>query len=289
MSNIPLSERRHWIGSSEAAVLLGASPYQSYYDLWQEKAGHLERESRDDDERIQAGRFLEPAIAAWANAKWDLGLTKVDSYIPHPTVGGMGASWDFRTPEGQPAEVKNVDTSVFRDEWAAESDIITDAPIHILTQAQHQMACGGPEAVFCWLIVCVGGNRLLRMRIERHEAMVRALEEATAEFWAEVRGGVAPPPDFSRDARALGRLLAVSNGRYLDLRADDRLPPLCGSYLLHRGHETHHKGEAQKVRAELLSIIGLAENVAATGYRISAATQERDGKPFRVIRITKER
>jgi len=289
VSNIPLAERHLWVGASEAAALFGVSPYTTYYDLWLQKAGRLPAEDLDDAERIQAGRFLEPAIAAWANERWGMNLTKVTYYLRHLSVPQMGASLDFGDAgTGVSAEIKNVDRDVFRDEWAAERDIITDAPIHILIQKQHQFACD-PLIPYGWIIACVGGNRLLRMRVERHEATIAALEESVAEFWASVRSGVAPTPDWGRDRRTLDRLYAITNGRYLDLRGNARVRQLCDQYLMHKGHEKAHKAQAGAARAELLSLIGEAETVQADGFRIKASTQQQDGEPYRVIRITKER
>src|SRR5688500_15924076 len=45
------------------------SPYTSSFRIWQEKSGRLKPDFAES-ERMQAGKFLEPALAAWAGSKW---------------------------------------------------------------------------------------------------------------------------------------------------------------------------------------------------------------------------
>ena len=72
MTNIPVSERKHWIGASESAALFGVSPYTTKFELWHQKVGNIAPPDLDDVERIMAGQYLEPSIAAWAGAKWGM-------------------------------------------------------------------------------------------------------------------------------------------------------------------------------------------------------------------------
>jgi len=207
MSNIPLTERHKWMGASESAALFGASPFNTAFELWQYKAGIIQPDSLDDVERIQAGQFLEPSIGKWASFKWDWPINNVTGYTQHAHIKQMGASLDFETTDTRDAvEIKNVDYIRFRDgDWVSEGDTIYDCPLHYLIQVQHQLACS-PHAECGWLVVCISGNQLKRMRIDRSPEMIDAIEGEVNQFWESIREGNPPPPDFSRDTAVLNKL-----------------------------------------------------------------------------------
>lgn len=270
MSAIPHSERRRFVGASESAALLGVSPFTTAYTLWHEKAGLIEPDNLDDDERVQAGRFLEPAIARWAEQKWGWPLKYVPDYWQHPTVAGMGASPDYSDGNGAPVEIKTADWLVFRDEWGAEGDTITDAPTHYLVQVQHQLACK-PDAPHGWLVVCVAGNRLYRMKIDRHPGVIARLEQVITDFWASIEAGTPPAPDFGSDAATIGKLHSRGNGEFLDLSSHNRLPEICAEYRDGKEQEKAGKKRADAALAEIRHLIGEASGaIGPDGWTIKA-------------------
>lgn len=292
MSAITKADRLKFIGSSEVAALLGASRFLTPFELWHQKAGDLAPADLDNVERVQAGRFLEPGIAAWAADKWGWQIDKADGYDLHPTVKGMGASCDWQeTGTRRPVEIKNVDYLIFRDHWEADGDVILDAPVDYLVQVQHQLACR-PEVDHGWLVVCVSGNRLFRMKVPRHAAIIAEIESRVAAFWTSIEAGEAPTPDFEKDAANLARLYTVINdGPPLDFTGHNRLNELCAEYKAAGEVEKEAKGRKDAASAEILSIIGPAKKVETAGFNISAWTvAEADvaytRRAFRSSRIT---
>ena len=264
MTNISLAERRNWIGGSEVAGLLGLSPYTSAFQLYHEKRGAVAAADLDDNERIMAGRHLEPAIAGWANEKWGWDLAKVTEYIPHPTVRQFGCSLDFRTGDGLPVEIKNQDGGIFRERWVTEGDEVIDAPAYFLIQLQAQMACTGVEAG--WLLACAGGNRLYRMRVARHDRLIARLEQAVDDFWADVRDGVEPPFDPESDLDTLSILYASSRGAMLDLSGDNELPAACAGYLKAKEEEKAAKARVDLWKGVITQAIGAAPGAKIKGF-----------------------
>ena len=219
MSNIAIADRVNWLGASEVAALFDLSPYSTQFELWHQKRGTLPGHDLDNVERIMAGQYLEPSIAAWAAAKWDWVVTGVPEYLTNPNIPKMGASLDFETEDGEPVEIKNVDWMIFRDgDWVYDGDDIYDCPPHFLLQVQHQLSCR-PNATHAWLIVCVGGNRLHRMHIPRHNALIAEIETRVNDFWSSVDRGVAPDPNYQRDGPAITQLYTGEN-EVMDLRHD---------------------------------------------------------------------
>jgi putative phage-type endonuclease len=294
MTNIPVEERVNWIGASESAILLGVSPFGTPFELWYEKAGQLPRGDHGG-ERIDAGRHLEPAIAAWAAERWNWNLRNVPEYLTHPTVPKMGCSLDFEdADDGAPVEIKNVDGLIFKQQWTAEGGELLDAPIYYLIQVQHQLACR-PDAPHGWLIACVGGNRLFRLKVPRHQGAIARIEGAIREFWASVEAGVPPAPDFNIDAAAVMRLYATIDGAEpVDLTDDNRLPDLCAEYKAAGQAEKEAKARKDAAKAEILTKIGGAARAFVNGFNVSAGMVNRKehvvaATSYRSFRITEKR
>lgn len=179
----------------EDSLCLGSlSPYKTGYRLWMEKAGRLAPDDLSEVERVLAGQFMEPAIAAWANRRWpDWKLLKSRVYHVHPDVPGFGASLDYFIQKGaQPVDIKNVDGLQFKRKWLLDSDTgeIVDFPMAIVLQIQHQIACTGAERG--WVLACVGGNELRRGSMPRHQPTIDKIETAVRAFWAAVAAGIEP-------------------------------------------------------------------------------------------------
>ncbi len=274
MTLISRAERTQWVGASEVAALFGCHPQLSLYKLWHIKMGNMLADDLDDVERVQAGQFMEPSIAAWAQSKWDWPLRKVNTYSPHPTIAGMGASQDFETvPGGEPAEIKNVDRSIFYDPkngWAAEGQELVDAPIYFLIQVQSQLACkpGIPQG---WIVPCVGGNRLFRMPIERHAGMIAKIEERVQWFWETIENGEEPAPNFEQDSTTINKLYKGMGFETVDLSGSERAKVLCAKYMMQHVQETAAKKEKQAALAELKFMMHDAKAAIIDGYTIKAS------------------
>lgn len=276
MTNIPVNERKQWVGASESAALFGVSPYTTRFELWHQKVGNIPSPDLSTDERVNAGQFMEPSIAAWSSHKWHWPILNVKEYRESNVVDRMGCSLDFETVDGlEPVEIKNVDNLIFRDNWEHEGDTILDAPAHMLIQVQHQLACNPVKrqrAERGWLIVCVGGNRLYRMEIPRHDAMVDRIEDEIDRFWGSVEANEAPEPNFDIDADAINLLYHGTGVEFADLRNNDRARDLAALYL--EGLEVEKSGKSQKSvsLAELKTMMKDARGALIDdGYKITAS------------------
>lgn len=283
---IPITSTEHWhdlrsktIGGSDVASCFGESPYLSRYKLWHIKAGLLPADDLSENERIQAGNYMEPAILAWANDKWGCDFERRKVYAQHDKITGMGSTPDAFSVSNDKmqAQIKNADSLQWRLKWQADGDTITDAPLHILLQCQHEMACTG--ATQCWLIVCVGGNSLYRMIIDRRESTIRMIESAVVEFWASIASGIAPQPDFKLDYDTIARLNAAGiKGKTLDLTGSNRLPSLLDEYAMASKAARAWTNVAEVTRGELLHMCGDAEVITwgDIGFKITTVKASKD-------------
>lgn len=234
------------------------SSYQSSFGLWMHKAGRLASDFKEN-ERVTAGKFLEPALAAWAQQKWpEWKLRKTARYLQHDAIPGWGCSLDYEVvaPGHPPVEFKNVDFLVFRDQWGAgEDDGDGDfdnliPPIHIQLQLQAQI--GVTKADHGWIVVCVGGNRLYRVRVERHEPTQERLAAAIDLFWSAVEAQT--PPTWLADYDTVSKL-AVLNvndmAAAIDLSDNPAARVDAARYMRWNKHSAYVKGHLDRMKARL--------------------------------------
>lgn len=210
MAITPVRDEAHWhelraqnIGGSDAAALIGMSPWKTKWQLWMEKAGKLSAEDLSNNKNVQAGTFLESGIAAWAAHRWGMKLAKVTEYHTVDDIKGMGASLDYADENGIPVEIK---WSARGHGWEYKDDQIIAAPDYYIIQVQHQMAC--VNAPHGWLVALID-NEPRRMLVPRHEGIINTLRSSIAQFWDEIESGVEPNPDFSLDAEAISQLMGT--------------------------------------------------------------------------------
>lgn len=254
------------------------SAHTTGYRLWQQKAGALMPDDLSGVERVQAGVHLEPALAAWAKQKWKWdSLRKVRRYLTHPTVQGWGASLDYELHEKgtPPVEFKNVDALVFRDQWVADEGEIVMPPLPYVLQLQHQI--GVSEAEYGWVVCCVGGNQLLRGRIERHEGTQQKIGAAIEAFWRGINERVEPVwlADYESvaDTYRYGRA-----GTEADLTADAELPTLCEQYKAKKAALDQLETEVEYLKGAIGARVGENARAKAMGYSISWPIIERKEK-----------
>lgn len=202
-----LELRRNYIGGSEVATLFGLNPFKSYWQLWMEKAGKIDPVDMSGNDAVNAGKFLEPAIAEYARYKFGMFLKKSPFYLTADSVRGMGATLDYQTDDGIPVELKY---SVFGKGWEFSRDDIIRIPENYILQVQQQIECCGAE--YGWIIVFNNGS-LYRAKIERRQRIIDEMKKRITEFWASVDSGIEPPLKDDRDVEtAIKEFYSTENG-----------------------------------------------------------------------------
>jgi putative phage-type endonuclease len=194
-----LAERRTGVGSSDAAVIAGVSPWKSLFALWCEKTGVAEI-APDESEYLEWGHRLEPVIAQkYAD---DTGRLVQDpgpyNIQRHPSESWCLATLDRVLP-GPPLGLLEIKTAANwkQDEWADG-----DAPLLYLVQVQHQLAVYS-TAEYASLAVLFGGQKFRWLDVPRNQPFIDALLAQEHAFWRTVETGVPPPPDASPRTREL--------------------------------------------------------------------------------------
>jgi len=182
-----LEWRRKGIGGSDAAVVLGLSPWRSRLDLWLEKTGQFVEE--EDNEAMYWGRVLEDIVAAEFSKRTGLKVRRRNAILQHPEYSFMLANID-RLIVGEKAGLECKTTSAFKaDDW--EDQI----PEYYYCQVQHYMAVTGFNE--WWLAVLIGGNRFVFKKVTRDNDFIQELIEEESKFWHLVETETLPELDGS--------------------------------------------------------------------------------------------
>ena len=288
----------HWhalrakdITSTEASALFNMSPYATLYELWQIKSGAMES-AFEDNERIQAGRIIEPAIAALVAERYGVVVEPFKAYATD-TDDRIGSSFDYRIIGVTDAhvedesmrdmfhqfgpgilEAKNVDGLIFKRKWLDD-----ETPAHIEIQLQHQLELSG----YGWGAVCalVGGNRLVPYVRERDAAVGRAIRAKVREFWKSIETGQSPPIVYPDDADVVIALHQFSDGSVLDLREDSEAATLFAAYDDVKAQIKALEENEKVLKASIMELAGEAGSILWSGVKI-VLTQTKD-TPGKVI------
>jgi putative phage-type endonuclease len=244
--------RRSGIGSSDAPLILDASPYGGAFDVYLEKIG--EAPSRESSVAMRRGKLLEPLVAAlyqerypertvsdpdgglFRSTEWPYLLATPDRWVVHPTRG-LGL-----------LELKTT-TDWQREEWADEP------PLHVLVQVQHQLAVLRGQWASVGALI---GDTFVAFDVDRDDDFIeKAWLPRAQAFWACVEARRVPP--------ATGASLAALKQLYPTVRARVTvdLPPAALSWdlaLAEAEAELHRWGAVRDtMKAQLLQALGDAE------------------------------
>lgn len=260
--------RRSFIGGSEVAALFGLHPHLTPFELWHRKAGSLPEPDLSDSAAVQAGIFLEPAVAAWVADRTGWKIQKVRRHLVHSDLPFLAGSLDYEVVgHDRGAGVLEIKTT---DSFVARMWDEGDPPMHYELQLQTYLGITGRA----WgaIAVLVGGNDLRLFERERRPKTIEKIEAAAAAFWASVREGREPTPDFRVDADVIAALYrSAQRGKMVDLTGDNYLSDLCARWIDSGERMRAAEAEREAIKAELLTKIGDASIAMCGDHKISAA------------------
>ncbi len=191
-----LEYRRQGIGGSDAAAILGVSPFATARDLYYDKLKLVEYEDRESNwVAKKVGHLLEDLVAEIFHVKTGYRIYQIKKMFYHPLHPFMLADIDYfvELPNGKTAilEIKTTHYQA-KDHWWRDGE--EAVPVNYEVQGRHYMCVMNiDEVYFC----CLYGNNendvIIRhiVRDMAYEAELIALEE---DFWLNhVRSRVPPP------------------------------------------------------------------------------------------------
>ena len=217
-----LEFRRKGIGGSDAACVLGISPFRTGVDLYYDKLGIPIEDDEENWVAKEVGTRLEELVARIFEKKTGLKVFQKKFMFQHPDHPWMLADLDYlvELPDGSTAilECKTTNYSA-HGKWEYDGKPIV--PEYYEAQGRHYMAVMDLNRVY---YCCLYGNNedeAIIRRIDRdrkYETELIALEE---NFWLNHVQAKVPPPYVERD----GELILDSLRRRLGPSYQD-VPPV---------------------------------------------------------------
>ena len=265
-----LACRRKGIGGSDAAAIMGMSPFCTKRDLYYDKRGIQAVMDEEEDNWVakEVGHRLEDLVAEIFSRKTGLKVYPVRKMFRHPLYPFMLADVDFFIdfPDGSKGILECKTTNYnCQNKWANDS-----TPVNYEYQGRHYMAVMNINKVY---FACLYGNNENEFIIRCMERDLDIEEDLIAEeefFWKEnVEKGVEPPytekPDLvlesirkhcgpaDKDAEQvkLGRRYLGSIRKYMELKE----------------LKAQHDGEAKKLEEKMKGAAEALDFEAAAGYR----------------------
>lgn len=192
-----LEARRHGLGGSDAAAILGLSRWKSPYSLWLNKTGqtpegvqheaalwgHLLESPVKNEYSRRLARQIGPGVVMQKYADWpvlfantDGAIVECSPYFPAP-ASGAGIY------EGKTC------SAYYSHEWK------NGVPLYYEVQVQQYLAVMGLD--WAGVACLVGGNRLVTFDVLRDDRFIRNYLRVAKAFWARVESGDPPPIDPS--------------------------------------------------------------------------------------------
>jgi putative phage-type endonuclease len=187
--------RHGFIGGSDAAAILGVSPWKSAVDLYLEKTEP--QPERAETPALRRGKRLEPYICDMLTAEHGLQLVRRNERYADPEHPFLACEIDAETDDGQNVEIKTVHP--FKaGEWGRDEDAI---PVHYTAQAMHGLMITGRDAcIFAALI----GDDLRIYRVERDAEIIAGMRAREVAFWNHhILPRIPPAPRTADETLAL--------------------------------------------------------------------------------------
>lgn len=261
-----LEKRRHSIGGSDAAAIMGLNPYNGAYALWAEKTGRIQPKDLSEVEAVRLGVDLEDYVAHRFMEKTGKKVRRENSILYNEDIPFAHATVD-RLVVGEDAGLECKTTSALNLKRFKNGDF----PATYYCQCQHYMMVTGMPKWY--LAVLVLGREFLVFEIERVEEDIAALRGAEETFWRCVEDDVPPPTGGTEaDSEAIEQMYPASDGSAIELFGRERM---IEEYLALGAQKKEIERQQDAIKQQICADMGAAELGYAGDYKVSWKSQTR--------------
>lgn len=236
-----LKFRKGKLTASKAPIIMGLSPYQSCYELWEEELGF--REAREGSEYMKRGLEIENDARDWFFAK--MGIFVEPSVEVHPTTPIFIASLD-----GIDKDKKNILEIKLNNNDFHENVREGKIPEFHRIQMMHQMYVTGLDQ--CYYISWREYDPILAL-VERCDETIEQMVTQELQF-KYCLDTMTPPPLSERD--------------YVDMSFHEELSQLVWEYDKHRKEAQSHEMLATANLERIKEIAG-EKNIKGQNFKIT--------------------
>lgn len=207
-----LARRKHGLGGSDIAAIVGLSKFATPYDVWLSKRPDAPIEEEGEkpwlywgavledvvakEYALRTGRKIQRVNAQLIHPEHHFALANIDRAVVNPDIAGRVWWKDGRLTTDRILECKTAN-GFAASVWGADG---TDqVPEAYLCQTQWYLGITG--ASYADLAVLIGGSDYRRFTIKADPELFADLLTEAAAFWKLVEEGIAPDPQTVADAQ----------------------------------------------------------------------------------------
>lgn len=220
-----LEKRKHYVTGTDAAQLLGISPFGSKFSVWLDKTGQGQEIAQTA--AMRAGLAFEPAILKMYAEDTDAKVEHMDGYDLNtsdnfPRLGASLDGWNHTL--GIPVDAKNIHwkNEKWGDAWTS------DFPEYYKTQLQVQMMVTG--ARFAHLAVMFAGQDFYIYQMEWDDELAKAIVDAADSLFELIASGEMPEAGGDDNTSAYIKDTFAIGTPDLEKEADESLQKYVADY-----------------------------------------------------------
>lgn len=211
MANDIFTDRKNYIGASDAAAVLGMSRWKTPVQIWAEKTGVVEPDDISKKLAVKLGNRLEEVVAELFTEETGKKVHKVNEAFVHKDHDFLVCHID-RKINGENAILQCKTASAWKaKEWDGE-----EIPHEYIIQEIHELAVTGYERAYIAVLI---GNQDFKIKIiERDEKLISEIVEKEAKFWNDfIIKNVMPSTVMAGDTDTLLKIYPKSNKNSISL------------------------------------------------------------------------
>jgi len=265
-----IEARKKGIGGSDAAAIMGFSPFRSAFEVWLEKTGRQEFEmSKETHPWLYWGHKLEPIVADEYSIMTGHELTECEDTIIH-----REHKWMLGHPDRLITGTKKLleckiarETTASRD-WGLEAD---EVKLPYIIQVQHYMALTGCTEAD--IAVLIGNSDFRIYTIPRDDELIGMIIDQCGTFYNEyVLTDIPPQPKDGKDAMYMW---PKDLGEYREADAEQSV--LCEDYKELRDQKKNIEGKLKDVADKIKISIKDLSGIELDGRKIATYKQNKKG------------
>lgn len=275
-----LEQRKHGVGGSDVAAIMGLSPWKSPLEVWLEKTGRAQAPDLSGKESVAMGTELEGDVLEMYRRRHPQSkVQRVNAILTSNARPWAQASLDGITRDPELGwGVLEIKTGSRESEWAE------GVPLHYLTQVTHYLSVTGYPFADVAALIGDYGLHYHEYRVMRDEDDVQSVVEAVDEFWADYVEKDAMPPYVSAlpsEAKALYEIYKRSDS---EMEPDDaeRTEKLAALVLDLTGKIAEATEQKLSASNELKRLVGEHKGIITPDHTITWVRSEKRNGGIRI-------
>jgi putative phage-type endonuclease len=259
-----LRQRLEGIGGSDAAAVLGISPFKSRLELWDEKISKKIDTESTEALIFQIGHALEPIVAKKYEGMTGRKLEMVPRKI-HPQYPFMIGNIDREiVGDKRGPGILEIKTKGAWVDWHSE-----DIPPYYMAQVQHYLSVFD----YNWAgfaVLDLGTRKVTHIDIERDDKLISNIIKEEEKFWGLVEKKIPPEVESSKVCgEFLRKHFKQSEDITIDLIGNDEALKWATTLKDIRRQKKLIDNQEVECKNYLMSLVGKAEKAVGDNFNIS--------------------